>query len=293
MYIKKKNLFNMTKSNVKNILNDKDNKNFSSRNIIKINYKKSTEHKTIELLLSNEKEKEEDDYNDLPYIQALRLDKRNIFSIYISLIKMKIDLIAILFFPEEFSHYSLTISIFLIEFLFNYFMNAFLYSDDIISQKYHNNGNLELLTSIMLSITSNIITSIFGWILKNLSFYNEYLINMIKTVQRKYLYINIFSRLYTFIKIKIAIYYFIIFVISIIITIYLFLFCYIYQNSQVSLLINYLLGIIESLLAKFGISLIACLMRYFGLKFGLKYLYRTSVYINQNFLVGAIHSFRS
>ena len=123
---------------------------------------------------NNDKEVDLDDYNDLPFTQALRLDKRNIFNIFISIIKMKIEIIAILFYPEEFTHRSLTLSIFLFDCLFSYFMNALLYSDEIVSQKYHNNGQLDLLTSIFLSLTSNIISSIFLWVVKLLCSYNQY-----------------------------------------------------------------------------------------------------------------------
>ena len=46
--------------------------------------------------------------------------------------------------PEEYTHRSLILSIYLLNFLFNYFVNALLYNDEIISQKYHNNGKLSL-----------------------------------------------------------------------------------------------------------------------------------------------------
>ena len=86
----------------------------------------------------NKKEIEEEDYNNLPFTQAIKFDKRNFFMIYISILKMKIEIISILFYPEKFTHISLTLSLYLFEFLLSYFMNALLYSDDIVSQKYHN-----------------------------------------------------------------------------------------------------------------------------------------------------------
>ena len=62
---------------------------------------------------------EEQDYNVLPYSEALKLDNRNIFMIYMSLLKKKIDIISILFYPEDFTHKSLTLCIrFFIKFFY-------------------------------------------------------------------------------------------------------------------------------------------------------------------------------
>ena len=115
---------------------------------MKKNNKNKIEKSANNLIIynNNDNEIEKDDYNDLPYNRALKLDNRNIFSIFISIFKKKIDIISIIFYPEEFSHYSLTLANFSFEFLFNYFMNALLYSDDVVSQKYHNNGQLEFIT---------------------------------------------------------------------------------------------------------------------------------------------------
>ena len=54
-------------------------------------------------------------------------------------------------------------------------MKALLYSDDVVSQKYHNNVNLDFVTSLSLSVVSNIITSIVIWIIKKLTNYHEFL----------------------------------------------------------------------------------------------------------------------
>ena len=196
---------------------------------------------------------------------------------------MKIEIISIIFYPEEYTHRSLTLSIFLFNCLFSYFMNALLYSDEVVSQKYHNNGQLDLITSIFLSLVSNIISSIFIWIIKVLSIYNEYLILMIKDIKNKADFQLIFQRLFKLVKIKTSFYYLLSNVISLGIIYYLYIFCEIYKKSQISLFINYIIGIFESLILSFGISLIICVLRFSGLKCKIKYLYRTSVYINNKF----------
>ena len=224
-----------------------------------------------------------DEFNSLPYTKALKLDERNIFSIYISLIKMKIDIIPILFYPEEFTHKSLTLSLYIIDFLYSFFMNAFLYTDDVVSEKYHNNGQLNLLTTLFLTITSNIVSSIIIFLIKKLVSYGEYLTELVKEINDKYSYILTFKKLYKILKIKVFFFFAVSLISSSLMMIYIIIFCQIYKKSQNSLLINYFLGLIESLAYTLGISLIISILRYIGLKCKIIYIYRTSVYLNEKF----------
>ena len=227
--------------------------------------------------------KEERDYNTLPYSQAIKIDKRSIISTYFSLIKMKIEIITIFLYPEEFTHKSLTLNIYVLDFLFSFFINALLYTDDIVSEKYHNNGQLNLFTTLFLSLTSNIISFIIMFCIKKISSYQEYLSSLVKDVNKKSEYISTFQKLYFVLKIKIFFYFNISFVLSIFITLYLLIFGQIYKKSQTSLLINYIMSLIESLAYSLGISLIICFLRFLGIKYKLKYIYRTSVYIDDKF----------
>ena len=251
---------NIKNINKQNIINNKDNNNNKEEEDIK-----------------------EIDLDNAPYSQALRLDKRNLFYMFLNTFKMKIEIISLIFYPEEFTHLSLTLSIYSLDFLFSYFMNALLYSDDVVSQKYHNDGSLDLITSLSLSIISNIVSSIAIWIIKKLTNYNEYLLLLIKDVQKEKDFIFIFGKIYKCIKIKISNFFIISFIILIAMSYYLFIFCQVYQKSQVSLLTNFFLGIAESLITSFGTALIICLLRFISLKYKLKKIYRTSVYLNSIF----------
>ena len=223
------------------------------------------------------------EYNQVPYTQALRIDNRSILLVFISLIKMKIDIISIIFYPEEYTHRPLLLSIYLLDFLFNYFMNALLYSDDVVSQKYHNNGNLDFVTSLSLSLASNIITSIAVWIISKLTDYHELLQAMVKDIYNERSFIYLFNKVYRCIKIRIFFYFLLNLIVIVIITYYLFIFCEIYKKSQISLLLNYFLGIGESLLKSFGVSFVVCVLRFIALKCKSKRLYRVSVYLNELF----------
>ena len=104
---------------------------------------------------------------------------------------------------------------------------------------------------------------------------------LVRDVKRKYDYILTFKRLYIFIKIKSFSYYFLSFLLIFIMNYYLLLFCSIYKESQNSLIINYIMGILESILTSIGIALVVSLLRIAGLKTKNKYLYRTSIFLDQ------------
>ena len=187
---------------------------------------------------------------------------------------MKIEIITIFFNREEFTHISLTLSVYLLNFLFSFFMNAFLYTDDIISEKYHNNGELNLLTTLFLSLTSNIVTNILIFYIKKLIDYKGYLLIMVKEGSKQNQYIMAFRKIYKYLLIKVYLYC----IISILLTIIMAL--YLYQKSQTSLLKNYLMSLIESCIYSFSVSLIICILRLIGLKCKSVYAYRTSVYLD-------------
>ena len=162
-------------------------------------------------------------------------------------------------------------------------MNALLYSDDVVSQKYHNNGSLDLITSLSLSLISNIVSSLAIWIIKRLTNYNHYLLILINDVYRELPFLYMFKKIYKYIKIKIFIFFSLSFIACVSMTYYLFVFCQVYEKSQVSLLTNYFLGIVESLITLVATSLIISILRFISLKCKYKNIYRTSVYINNTF----------
>jgi hypothetical protein len=65
--------------------------------------------------------------------------------------------------------------------------------------------------------------------------------------------------------------------------IYILIFCQIYKKSQNNLLINYALGLVESLAYSIGITIIISILRFISLKYKLIYIYRTSVYLDGKF----------
>ena len=234
----------------------------------------------------NEDIEEEDnniDYNELTYKQALLKDKRNIIHMYFSNFLYKLDIVQIFCFASEFSHLSVTLSLYLFELLLDLTLNAFLFSDEVISQKYYNNGNLLLITSNLLSLASNIISSFIVFITSYLVKYEIILEAAVKETKNMEKFYQIFIRIYSIIKRKILIFYFLVFLTGLFCTYYLFLFCAIYQKAQENLFINYIIGLAWGLGYKVAFSLVNTILRKISLVGKCRRLYIITRYISDKF----------
>ena len=267
------------------------NKNKSkSSKIIKYNKKKIDKSQSREILLKSSdklgkyKDKmiidKNDDINELPYTRALRIDKRNIFQIFCSIIIEKLEIINLVYGKHKVK--IMVVSEYILFFLFNFFFNALLYSDEVVSNKYHNNGRLDIFVTIVISLLSNIITSIICYYI-NYSKGIEERWELISELKVEYYYllnVNIFFR---YLKLK-----FIGFFICEIILIsgcfyYIVIFCIVYNKSRGSLVVNYLSSLLEELITSFAITAIILVTRKIGLACLNRHLYNTSKYINNRF----------
>ena len=221
--------------------------------------------------------------NNVPYTQALRIDKRQFFDIYLSVLYMEINAINIFYYKNEHVHLSLTISIYVFSELLDFTINCFLYTDDEISEKYHNNGSLKIITSLSLSFISNIFSNIIVYLISKLTNFSEILEIMIKDIRNPEAYTFNVERIKKYTGIKLSIFYILQFIFIIFIMYYLFIFCAIYKNSQINIMVNYLYGILESLAISLALALITSLTRYISLKYKISRLYNFSKYFYQHF----------
>ena len=236
--------------------------------------------------LSNEDFEESIDkkeLNDVPYTKALRLDKRSMWEIFLYVFANKVDIINMFYYRDTYIHLSMSISLYLFEFLLDVTANCFLYTDDVVSQKYHNEGSLEMFTSLSLSFFSNIISSIITYFLAKLGDYSYILKIMTNDItKKKYYYMNII-KFRKYLKLRLGFFYFSQFLMSILMTYYIIIFCIIYSKSQVSIMINYLYGVLESFAISVGITLIITFLRYLSIKYKWIQIYRTSQFMYNRF----------
>ena len=223
---------------------------------------------------------ENEDINELPFSLALIKDKRNVFQIFLSVIIKKLDLINIIFGKEKVK--LILFFQFILSLIIDFFFNTLLFSDEVISDKYHSNGKLDILVSILLSLISNIITSI---ICNLINFSNgvEERIEQIIEIKREYQYFLALHKFLLILKIRILLY--IIFEIIFIIFFFYYevIFCSLYRNCQVNLLVNYAFSLINNLIISIIITILVVITRKIGINFSKSYIYNTSKFINNKF----------
>ena len=230
---------------------------------------------------NNEETNMEENLNELPYTQALIKDKRNIFRIFISFIFQKLDIIHFFYGDEKIK--IIMIYEYIFSLLIKLFFNTFLYSDEVVSKKYHNNGNLDFVVSLILSLLSNIITSIICFYINFSEVLEEKIDLIIEIQKRKYFYIKNIIKLFKYIKLR--------FFINIItqlfiipfIFYYIIIFCIVYNKSKASLINNYLISIVEDIIISIIISIIITISRKIGIVCLNRYFYNFSKYINSKF----------
>ena len=167
-------------------------------------------------------------------------------------------------------------------FIIWFFFNALLYSDVIISHKYHNNGNLEFFFSLILSILSNIITSIVCFFIRYSNGVEEKLDEILNIMQENK-FLTALNKYFTFFKYRMLFYIIIEIILVGICFYYIFIFSILYSKSQLSLIFNYIYSLIEGLITSLFITILIVITRQIGLNCSNSYLYNISKYFNDNF----------
>jgi hypothetical protein len=258
-----------------NLKNDNSNKNLSKkRKISNFNYKEKKQDKE-----KYKDKKNENEYDDLPFQMALRIDNRTILYIFKIKITEKIKILDICINKRI---KEILLSEYFLYLLIDLTMNAMLYSDNIVSHKRHNNGKLDTIIVLLLSAFANILSSIIGYYLELLIGFEERIID-IKEIKKEIIFLRVFKMIMREMIIRVIIFFIFEILIIIFCTYYLFIFFTIYHKSQMSLLKNYLISLIESWALNILIAIFIVLFRKMGIYFKNKYIYNISKYLDKNY----------
>ena len=271
-------------SPINKVINYKKHKNIIIVGNNKVKNNKIDFRDRLKLKYSKSFRKNNNDINNfwnISFNKELHDDKRLFFNSLYSFFFVKVELIAILFFPEAFDYYVITIPLYFLSLLLDLTVNALVYTDNIISQKYYNKGKLNFITEFILALLSNIITSlIIKYLKKQISY--SYVLESLRYEKKDEIKYKKFAR--SFIKIinrRIILNYIYEIFLSSLCGYYLYIFCEVYHRSQISLLINFLISLGTSIGIVLCITIIVCILRYIGLKCKKKYIYYSSRYISQ------------
>jgi hypothetical protein len=224
-----------------------------------------------------------DDYNNMNYEMALHNDNRTFLKTFISIL-IEEHIILNTFCTDLYLELrSIKISFLIFSIEISFFLNAFFYTDQYISDTYHNNGVLDFFSSLPKSIYSFCVTIILVNLLKILSTSKKQLMNIIKTVNDKQEYLLLMEKEIKKLRNKLIIYFSIIFLLGTFFLYYCAAFCAVYTNSQLFWFYGCLESLALDLSTPFLISLVLAIFRNIGLRKHIKCLYLTSYYLGYLF----------
>ena len=172
------------------------------------------------------------------------------------------------------------LSFFLFTFQISFFLNAFFYTDEYISNAYHNNGVLDFFSGLPKSVYSFVATLITTNLLKMLSNSKSELKKIIVEKRKEDNYIFLINIKLRKLRNKLIIYFFFIFSFGLLFLYYVSAFCSVYRHSQT----YWFIGCLESFGIDSLVAVILCIVlafcRYMAIKKHLKCLFILANIIN-------------
>jgi hypothetical protein len=216
----------------------------------------------------------------MEYKEAIIYDKRSYLRMYWSFL-VDSQIILGTFCTENYLNlFVVKLSFFICTFEISFFLNALFYTDEYISDAYHNDGVLDFISSLPKSIYSFIATLITTNLLRMLSSSKNELQKVIKEKGNNKDYKRIINNKLKKLRTKLIIYFILVFILGIFFSYYVTAFCSVYRNSQK----YWFYGCLESLAMDSSLPIISCLilslLRYISIKKKIECLYKTTNFLS-------------
>ena len=200
-----------------------------------------------------------DEMNDLSYDLALNYDKRSYCQFYISLLRVKHNLIYSFYNYDDYNSRIIKIDLFFIGLIMDYAVNALFFNDETMHKIYIDKGLFDWKTQIPITIYSFLISTILNIPLSLLGLSNDSIIAFkhlknigIKKKRKKLIFC---------LKLKFIFYFLISFIFLLFFWYYISIFGVVYKNTQYHLLKDTLLSFALSLFYPFITCLLPGLFR--------------------------------
>ena len=233
-----------------------DNNKEINKNFLELN--NNNKDKQIEKL-KNIMKYNTDEMNDLSYDLALNYDKRSYCQFYISLLRVKHNLIYSFYNYDDYNSRIIKIDLFFIGLIMDYAVNALFFNDETMHKIYIDKGLFDWETQIPITIYSFLISTILNKPLSLLGLSNDSIIAFkhlknigIKKKRKKLIFC---------LKLKFIFYFFISFIFLLFFWYYISIFGVVYKNTQYHLLKDTLLSFALSLFYPFITCLLTGLFR--------------------------------
>ena len=211
--------------------------------------------------------------NNFSYKKALKLDKRNYFHYYLSLLKYNQLLIFTFYTNNDYNSKIIKISLFLFLFSLYYTINTLFFNNESIHNIYKNKGKYDFLFQIPQIIYSSIISSLIKIIISYFSLTEKDIIQIKEKEEKKDKNI---TKLIKCLLVKFILFYILTFLFLILFWYYLACFCAVYKNSQVHVIKDTLASFSISQMYPLGLSLLPGIFRIISLKEEKECLYKFS-----------------
>ena len=267
---------NMKSNNQQNMFNGKRKANLHCINIMETISGKNTNN----LIMPKKNNgaitkllKTDSDFQNMDYEEAIIYDKRPILRMYWGFLIDTQIILGTFCTDNHLDLFIIKLSFLVCTFQISFFLNALFYTDEYISDAYHNDGVLDFFSGLPKSIYSFIATSITTNLLRMLSSSKSELMRVIKRNNQYKNYVNIIHIKLAKLRKKLIIYFILVFLLDSFFIYYVTTFCAVYRFSQK----YWFFGCLESFGMDSLVSLITCIflahLRYISIKKHIKCAY--------------------
>ena len=252
--------------------------NKSHKSINKLNTMNDNQTKINGVDIKDIMEQKDFEFNSLDYEEAFKLDHRNYFEYYISLIKNNHPLMFSFAPYNDYNSKMIKIFLFFFSFSLDFTINALFFTDDTMHKIYVDKGKFNFLYQIPQVLYSTIISRFIDALIKNLALSQDKIVDL-KKEEIKNLDKNYSKKLFKTLKIKFISFFIVSFMILGFFFYYIACFCGIYVNTQLHLIKDSLMSLITSFFYPFIMFLIPGLFRIASLRVekpSRKFLYKFS-----------------
>ena len=234
----------------------------------------------IKVIDEDEDDKEED-LEHLCYEAAIKKDNRSLFQMLWYIFVSKLDFINIVVFPDEYDIVCINISVYLLSYAIDFTLNAVLFSDDVISRKYNNNGQIGFFITFFLSACSNIVGFLLSYYVVKLSTFSYAFGRAKREIKDEKKYYEIGYRLYKVVKIRLMVFFILEFAILLLCIYYVLIFCSVYKGSQSAWIIDCFTSVLLSVLYTLIKTVIVSVLRFCAIRWESKRMYYIARYLNE------------
>ena len=196
----------------------------------------------------------DEDLQDMDYELAIIYDKRSYLRMYWTYL-VDTQIILGTFCTENYLNlFVIKLSFLIFTFQISFFLNALFYTDEYISDAYHNDGVLDFISSLPKSVYSFIATLITTNLLRMLSNSKSELKKIIREKRNNSNYIFLINMKLGKLRKKLIVYFIILFTLGLLFIYYVTAFCSVYRNSQK----YWFMGCLQSFGMDSAVAIIIC-----------------------------------